>query len=299
MNSWNAGSAKKSILDYVEKVTQPGSSSFINPEDRIAVFDNDGTLWEEKPFYAQVAFAFEKVKELAPQHPEWKATQPFKAVLENDFPFLAQLQLPDAVKILAVTHAGMTNSEFQRQVDEWLKTARNQKFGVHHTDLAYKPMLELLQYLRANEFKTYIVTGGGVEFVQQFSREVYGIPPEQVIGSAVVMNFIEKDGGYDFMRLPNIVQPIDDGAGKPVNIQRALGRPPVIAVGNSDGDLQMLQFSEASPHPSLQILIHHDDATREVVYDKGAEKILMEARNKHWTIVSMKDDFQEIFSKAA
>jgi phosphoglycolate phosphatase-like HAD superfamily hydrolase len=295
--SWSDNLTRTQIISYVKNAVTPGSLSFIPIEDRIAVFDNDGTLWTEKPLYTQLQFTFDRVKRIAPAHPEWQAEQPFKAILENDHGYLHSLGETDIVKIVNAIYANVTESEFEKEIKDWLTVAKHIGFHRKFPELAYEPMIELIHYLKNNHFKVYIITGGGVEFVREISKEVYGIPSEQVIGSSIVTKFTYQGEKPDFIRAPKIVEPINDGPGKPVNIHREIGKPPIIAVGNSNGDLEMLQYTEASPYPTLKIIVHHDDSKREYAYDQGAEKILDEAKNKSWLVVSMRDDFRQVFKK--
>lgn len=298
LDSWNKGPNRQAILDYVKKVTVKGSPSFIPIEDRIAVFDNDGTLWTEKPIPIQARFAVDRVKALAPKHPEWKTQQPFQAVLQNDASYFNRMTETESVKLLAATHLGMTEDEFVTIVGDWFKTARDPHSGELLVHRVYQPLLELLSFLRGHDFKTYIVTGGGTEFVRAVAESAYGIPPEQVIGSSIIMKWEIRDGKSVFLRELKIAEPLNIDAGKPVNIQRIIGRAPVIAVGNSDGDLQMLQYASTNSYPSLNLLVHHDDAAREAAYDEGAEKILKEAKEKKWRVISMKNDFSRIYPGA-
>lgn len=300
LSSWNDGPAKTRIVAFVEDVTKPGRPHFIKPEDRIAVFDNDGTLWAEKPLYFQFIFAMDRVKDLAPQHPEWQTTQPFAAVLSNDLKMLAASGHKGIIDILLATHAGMTSDQFTAIAEKWLSTARHPRCDCPYTDLAYQPMTELLAYLRAKGFKTYIVTGGTVEFVRAFAERIYGVPPEQVIGSTLATQLVSNDGKLAIARDAK-VEFVDDGPGKPVAINRIIGRRPVIAVGNSDGDQQMLEWSAASAGPSLEILIHHTDAVREWAYDRDSavgrlDKALDEARARNWLVVDMKSDWRVVFA---
>lgn len=298
--SWNGGAAKKSIIEFVAKVTKKGGTEFVPPMERIAVFDNDGTLWVEQPFYFQGLFVFDRIRALAPQHPEWKDKQPFKAVIENDMKALAAAGLPGLAELVMVTHAGMTTEEFERTVKDWLATARHPKFNRPYTDLVYHPMLELLAFLRANDFKTYIVSGGGIEFVRTFSEKVYGIPPEQVVGSSIVTKYEVRDGRPVLVRDPKL-DFIDDNAGKPVGINKFIGRRPIAAFGNSDGDFQMLEWVTAGTGPRFGLIIHHDDAVREFAYDRASaagklDRGLDEAPKRGWTLVSMKDDWKRVFA---
>ena len=297
--SWNAGQTKQAIIKFVQAVTDKPSPQYVPPEQRIATFDNDGTLWCEQPMYFQGFFAFDRVKALAPQHPEWKERQPFKAVLENDMKALAASGEKGVMEIGMTTHAGMSTGEFEKIVKDWLAMAKHPRFNRPFTDLVYKPMLELLAYLRENGFKIYIVSGGGVEFMRPWTEKVYGIPPEHVVGSSIKMKFEMKDGKPVLTRLPEI-DFVDDGPGKPVGIQKFIGRRPIAAFGNSDGDLQMLQWTAAGEGPRFTLLVHHTDAEREWVYDRQSpigrlDKALDEAQNRGWTIVDMKKDWKRVF----
>lgn len=297
--SWNDGPAKQAIVAFVTDVTREGSPDFVPPAERIATFDNDGTLWIEQPIYVQFAYALDRVKALAPQHPEWKNTQPFKAVLEGDMAALAAAGEKGAVEIVAVTHAGMTPEEFRQGVKEWLVTAKHPRFDRRYDELVYQPMLEVLTYLRANGFKTYITSGGGAEFIRAFAEERYGIPPEQVIGSRIVTKFERRDGKPILFRLPQ-VDFIDDGPGKPVGINQEIGRRPIAAFGNSDGDLEMLQWTTEAGKRRLGVVVHHTDAEREYAYDRQShvgklDKALDAATVDRWTVVDMKRDWKSIF----
>ncbi len=297
--SWNDGPVKQSIISFVEQVTDPNSGSFVKPGERIATFDNDGTLWAEQPLYVQLAFAMDRVKELAPAHPEWKIQQPFKSVLENDYKTLAASGHEGLLELMMATHAGMTTAEFEEIVKEWLKTAKHPRFNRPYTELVYQPMLELLSYLRATGFKTSIVSGGGIEFMRPWTERVYGIPPEQVVGSSIMTKFEMRDGKPVLVRLPE-VDFIDDKEGKPVGINSHIGRRPVAAFGNSDGDLQMLQWTQAGEGPSFMLLVHHTDAKREWAYDREShigrlDKALDQAQKQGWTVVDMKKDWKTIF----
>ncbi|MDI7865140.1 haloacid dehalogenase-like hydrolase [Rhizobiaceae bacterium n13] len=298
--SWNDTAPKQAIVAFVDRVTAENTTDFVPESDRIAVFDNDGTLWVEHPMYTQLAFALDRVKLLAPQHPEWKDKQPFKAVLDGDLKALAASGEKGLVELIMATHAGMTVDEFQEIVTEWLATARHPRFDRPYTELVYQPMLELLAYLRTNGFKTYIVSGGGVEFMRPWAKDVYGIPPEQVIGSSIKTEFILRDGLPILFRLPE-VNFVDDKAGKPVGINAAIGRRPIAAFGNSDGDLEMLQWTTVGGSiPRFGLIVHHTDAEREYAYDRNTEfgrldKALDIAPNNGWTVVDMKADWKEIF----
>ena len=298
--SWNDGASKRAITAFVASVTDPGGAHYVEPEERIAVFDNDGTLWAEQPMYFQLLFALDRVRAMAGDHPEWREQQPFKAILEDDRETLGSISEHDLVQIVMVTHAGMTTDEFATTVADWLSTARHPRFDQPFTSLAYQPMLELLDYLRANRFKTFIVSGGGIDFMRVFTEEVYGIPPERVVGSSGVTQFELRDGEAVLVKMPEI-EFVDDKAGKPVGINRFIGRRPIAAFGNSDGDLQMLQYTAASVGLALMALVHHDDAQREWAYDRDSsvghlDKALDEARARGWTVISMKDDWRRVFS---
>jgi len=297
--SWNDTDPKKAIVTFVERVTGKGSPDFIPPAERISVFDNDGTLWAEKPMYAQLAFALDRVKALAPQHPEWQVRQPFKAALEGDLETVAAGGEHALLELVMATHAGMTTDAFARVVTDWLATAKHPRFNRPYTDLVYQPMLELLTYLRANGFKTYIVSGGGIEFMRPWTEKVYGIPPEQVIGSSIKTRFELSDGKPVLVRLPEI-NFIDDKAGKPVGIHMHIGRRPIAAFGNSDGDLQMIQWTTAGSGARLGLIVHHTDAEREYAYDRQSsvghlDKALEMAKSHGWTVVDMKQDWKRIF----
>ena len=299
--SWNDHKSKKSIVNFVEKVTDQNSKDFVKPQDRIAVFDNDGTLWSEQPIYFQLAFALDRIKQEAKNHPEWKTEQPFKAVLENDKKTLLKSGKEGLMKLLMASHAGMTTDEFEQIVKEWLATAKHPTLKKPYTSLVYQPMLELLSYLRDNDFKTYIVSGGGVEFMRPWTEEVYGIPPEQVVGSSIKTNFEFVDGIPVLKRLPEI-DFIDDKEGKPVGINKYIGKRPIAAFGNSDGDLQMLQWTDEKTGPDLIVIIHHTDDKREWAYDRKShigklDKALDEAFKNGWTVVNMKKDWKFIYPK--
>ncbi|SEI17626.1 Phosphoserine phosphatase [Rhizobium tibeticum] len=298
--SWNDTGPKQAIVSFVERVSKQGSTDFVLEPERIAVFDNDGTLWVEHPMYTQLAFALDRVKTLAPQHPEWKSVQPFKAVLDGDMKTLAASGEKGLLELIMVTHAGMTTEDFQKVVTDWLSTARDPRFKRPYTELVYQPMVELLSYLRANGFKTYIVSGGGVEFMRPWTEKVYGVPPEQVIGSSIKTEFKMQDDMPTLRRLPE-VNFIDDKAGKPVGINQEIGRRPIAAFGNSDGDLEMLQWTTMAGAPArLGMLVHHTDAEREYAYDRKTDfgrldKALDAAAITGWTVVDMKNDWKQIF----
>lgn len=298
--SWNHTAPKAAIVSFVEKVSKQGSPDFVPEPERIAVFDNDGTLWVEHPMYTQLAFVLDRVKTLAPQHPEWKNVQPFKAVLEGDMKTLAASGEKGLLELIMVTHAGMTNDDFQKVVTDWLSTARDLRFKRPYTELVYQPMVELLSYLRANGFKTFIVSGGGVEFMRPWTEKVYGVPPEQIIGSSIKTQFKMQDDTPTLYRLPE-VNFIDDKAGKPVGINEQIGRRPIAAFGNSDGDLEMLQWTTMAGAPArLGMLVHHTDAEREYAYDRKTEfgsldKALDAAAITGWTVIDMKADWKQMF----
>ena len=301
LSSWNDGPAKKSITEFVERVTKEGSPDFVPPEERIATFDNDGTLWCEQPMYFQLLFALDRVKELAPQHPEWKTKEPFASLLKGDMKGALAGGEHTILEIIVATHAGMTTAEFEQIVKEWIATAKHPKFKRPYTECVYQPMVELLAYLRANGFKTFIVSGGGIEFMRPWTEKVYGIPPEQVVGSSIKTKYEMRDGKPVLMRLPEM-NFIDDKTGKPVGINSHIGRRPIAAFGNSDGDQQMLEWTQAGSGGRLMMLVHHDDAVREFAY--GAESkigtfsdaLMAEAKKDGWIVISMKDDWKKIFA---
>jgi phosphoglycolate phosphatase-like HAD superfamily hydrolase len=304
--SWNDGPTKTSIIKFVKDVTDKNSSVYVSPDERIATFDNDGTLWPSHPMYTQLAFALDRIKQLAPQHPEWKTKQPFKAVLDNDMKTLAASGEKGLAELVMVSHAGMSTAEFEKIVTDWFKTARHPRFKRPYTELAYQPMLELLAYLRANGFKTYIVSGGGIEFMRPMTEAVYGVPPEQVIGSSIETKYEMKDGKPVLMRLPKI-HFIDDKTGKPVGINMFIGKRPLAAFGNSDGDRQMLDWTDAGNGARLMMLVFHDDARREYAYGPAnglpdtkfgtfSQSLMDEANKKGWVVISMKKDWNRIFA---
>lgn len=298
--SWNDGPAKRAIVRFVTEVTTPGNASFVPPSERIAVFDNDGTLWSEQPMYFQLAFALDRVRALAPQHPEWKAKQPFKAALEGDLKALAASGEHGLVELLMATHAGNTPEQFARIVRDWAKTARHPKTGRPYTELTFVPMRELLDYLRANGFSTWIVSGGGIEFLRVLAEELYGVPPQQVIGSSVKTKYEVREGRPGIVRLPEI-DFIDDKAGKPVGIHKFIGRRPIAAFGNSDGDFEMLEWTTSGPGARLGVLVHHDDPAREYAYDRDSHfgklaRGLDEAAARGWIVVSMRDDWRSVYA---
>jgi hypothetical protein len=297
--SWNDGKTKQSILDFVAAVTREGSPDFVPVPQRIATFDNDGTLWCEQPMYVQIAFALDRVKAISNQHPEWKKQQPFKAALENDLATLAKSGEKGLVQLIMATHAGMSTAEFEKITTDWIKIARHPKFERPYTELVYQPMLELLTYLRANGFKTFIVSGGGIEFMRPWTESVYGIPPEQVVGSSIKTEYKFANGQAALMRQP-AVNFVDDGPATPVGINSHIGRRPIAAFGNSDGDFQMLQWTTTAGGRRFGLIVHHTDAEREYAYDRKTsfgrlDKALDAAPSAGWTVVSIKDDWKLIF----
>lgn len=299
--SWNDGATKKSIVDFVTKVTTQGSPDFVVPANRIAVFDNDGTLWCEQPEYFQAIFALDRVKKMAPQHPAWKKKEPFKSFLAGDKKALAAQGEKGILALVSAAHSGMTTDVFADSVADWLATARHPRFNVAYNDLVYRPMQDLLHYLRSNGFKTYIVSGGGVEFMRVWAEKAYGIPPEQVVGSTGVTKFQLGADGKPVLLKTAKVQFIDDGPGKASGINMFIGRRPIFAFGNSDGDQQMLQWTAAGAGPRFMGLVHHTDAEREYAYDRTSkigklDKALDEANARGWTVVDMKRDWKKVFA---
>ena len=300
--SWNDGKAKQSIVDFVTKVTKSGSPDFVPVPQRIATFDNDGTLWAEQPFYFQLGFALDRVKVLAPQHPEWKTKEPFASLLKGDLKGALAGGEPAVVAIIAATHTGITTQEFDKVVSDWIATARHPVTKRLFTEMVYQPMLDLLSYLRANSFKTFIVSGGGVDFMRVFSERVYGIPPEQVVGSTGKVEYQMANGKPVLMKMPEILL-VDDKAGKPAGIHQFIGRRPILAFGNSDGDQQMLEWTAAGSGARFMALVHHTDAAREFAYDKQSsighlDTALTEAQAKGWLVVDMKADWKSIYPPA-
>ena len=298
--SWNDGPTKQAIVEFVAQVSSPDSSNYVPPAERIAVFDNDGTLWAEQPLYVQIAFALDRVRALAPEHPEWKSTQPFKAVLEGDLETALSKTENGAAEIVMATHTGMTAAEFSAIAADWLGTARHPTTGRRYTEMVYQPMLELLAYLRANDFKTYITSGGGIAFLRAFAQNVYGIPPEQVIGSSTRTRYEYRDGNPVLIRLAE-TNFYNDKEGKPIAINQHIGRRPIAAFGNSDGDLQMLQWTCAGDGERFCLYVHHTDADREWAYDRESpigrlDKGLDQAQAEGWTVVDMKIDWNVVFS---
>jgi hypothetical protein len=297
--SWNDTAPKQAIIAFVEKVTTAGSPDFVPVPERIATFDNDGTLWCEKPMPVQLFFVLDRVKALAPQHPEWQTQEPFASLLKGDLHTALAGGEKALLEMAMATHAGNTTEEFEQIVKDWITTATHPQTGKLYTDMVYQPMLEVLAYLRANGFKNYIVSGGGIEFMRPWAENVYGIPPEQVVGSSIKTKFELRDGEPVLVRLPEL-NFIDDKDGKPVGINQHIGRRPIASFGNSDGDLQMLQYTGAGSGTRFCLYVHHDDETREYAYDRAdhlakLDKGLDEASAKGWTVVSMKDDWKQIF----
>jgi phosphoglycolate phosphatase-like HAD superfamily hydrolase len=304
--SWNDGPAKQAILDFVRATTDQSSKAFVPLLDRIATFDQDGTLWVEHPLYTQAMFALDRVHALAPQHPEWRIAEPFKSVLSGNPEALTNFTERDWFIILAATHSGMSTNAFSALVASWFESAKDPRFKRSFTDLVYLPMREAMDYLRANGFRTYIVTGGGQDFVRVYSQRVYGVPPEQVIGSTIEVKYETKDGEPVLMRLPKVAF-IDDGDGKAVGIERVIGKRPYAAFGNSDGDREMLEWTGAGPGARLRMLVHHDDGQREYVYGPGgglpdtkvgafSDALMSEAKTRGWSVISMKNDWKRIFA---
>ena len=297
--SWTSGSAKSAIVDFVERVTREGAVDFVPAEERIAVFDNDGTLWSETPTYVQAAFVRDRVLALAPAHPEWNDEEPFKSILEGEPALVAKLGQQVLMKLLAATSAGMTTTEYERMVEDWIATARHPDLDRPYTELVYQPMLELLRYLRARGFETFIVSGGGVDFMRTWAERVYGIPPERVIGSRLKVKYEVRDGVPVLVRTPEI-DLVDDGAGKPVGIHQAIGRRPIAAFGNSDGDREMLEWTTSASGLRFGLIVHHTDAVREWAYDRDSpvgklSLALDEASKRGWFVVDMKRDWETIY----
>jgi len=293
--SWRDGAAKQRILDFVARVTLAGNSGFVPPAARIATFDNDGTLWVEKPAYAQILFVFDRVRSLAPEHPEWKSEPPFQWVIENDEEKLATLDLADVLRLIHVTSAGMSEDEYSQMARTFLATARDSRWKRPFTELVYQPQLELMDYLRANGFRVFIVTGGGRDFVRAMSEQVYGVPRSQVVGSSFQSLYEWNESYGRLIRIDKNVIPVNDGPGKPVNLYRDIGRRPIFTFGNSDGDIEMMEYAIAPGRPWLSMLLHHDDEKREYAYDKRIEKALALAPERGFVVVSMKRDFEVVF----
>lgn len=300
--SWNAGPVRDALTGFVTAVTTPGSEDFVPVAERVAVFDNDGTLWAEQPAYFQLLFALDRVRALAPQHPEWQDSAPFRAVIENDMAALAATGEHGLLEVVMAAQSGMSSGEFSRIVTDWIDSARHPDTGRRYTEMIYQPMLELLDYLRAHGFSTYIVSGGGVDFMRPWTETIYGIPPEQVVGSSSELRFEMTDAGPQLLREPALHH-INDKAGKPVGIQRFIGRRPIFAAGNSDGDLEMLQWTTAGERPAFGLLVHHTDSEREWAYDRAStvgrlDRALDLAGPSGWTVVDMARDWRRIFPPA-
>jgi phosphoserine phosphatase len=299
LGSWKDSAARRALVSFVTRVTQPGTPEFVAPAERIAVFDNDGTLWAEQPAYFQLLFTIDRVKALAVAHPEWQAREPYASLLKGDMKAVLAGGEKAVAELVMATHAGTTTEEFRQIVLEWIATARHPTTGRRYSEMVYQPMLEVLAYLRANGFKTYIVSGGGIEFMRPWTEGVYGIPPEQVIGSSIETRFEVRDGVPMLVRLPEL-NFIDDKAGKPVGIQQHIGRRPIAAFGNSDGDLEMLQWTCAGPGARFCLYVHHTDADREWAYDRAShigqlDKGLNEAAARGWAVVDMRSDWSAVF----
>ena len=303
--SWNKGPAKEAILSFVKETTEKSSPKYVEPKDRIATFDQDGTLWTEHPLYAQAMFALDRLGKMAPQHPEWKEKDPFKAVLAGDREAMSKFTESDWLEIIAVTHAGMSTEEFQGLVKDWLATAKAPRFNRPYTDLVYQPMLEVMKYLREKGFRVYIVTGGGQEFVRVYSEKVYDVPPEQVVGSSIVTKYDNSSGKPVLMREPKVFF-VDDGPGKAIGINLFIGKRPNAAFGNSGGDAQMLEWTQAGDGARLMMLVHHDDAEREYAYGPGgglpdthvgtfSDALMAQANKNGWIVISMKNDWKRVF----
>jgi phosphoglycolate phosphatase-like HAD superfamily hydrolase len=297
--SWNEGAAKQALIDFVTRVTTDVSPEFVPAADRVAVFDNDGTLWCEQPMYVQLLFALDRIRAMAPEHPEWNDQEPYKSVIAGDMKGLMASGEKGLMEIIAVTHAGMTVDEFDAIARDWFKTARNPKFDRPYTEMVYQPMLELLAYLRNHGFTTCIVSGGGVDFMRAFATETYGVPPDQIVGSMGTLAYEIRNGKPALVKVPG-VDFVDDKEGKPAGIQRFIGKRPIIAFGNSDGDFHMLQWTTSGPGARLGLIVHHTDDAREVAYDRGSpvgrlEKALDEAPGEGWILIDMKNDWKTIF----
>ncbi len=299
LSAWRNGAAKRAILDFVARVTTMSHPDFVPPADRIAVFDNDGTLWVEQPLPVQACFVLDRIRALAPQHPEWRNQQPFKAVLEGNVAGIMAVGMDGLTEMVMATHAGMSTEAFAALVRDWIATARHPRFNLPYTDLVYRPMLDVLALLRANDFKIFIVSGGGIEFMRTFSEAVYGIPPEQVIGSSMVTRYVVHDGEPVLVREAEL-HFFDDKEGKPVAINTHIGRRPIAAFGNSDGDFAMLEWVTSGPGPRFGLIVHHDDEDREYAYDRDAglarlARGLDEAPGRGWTIARIRNDWNDVF----
>jgi phosphoglycolate phosphatase-like HAD superfamily hydrolase len=299
LSSWNEGASKKAVTDFVTRTTREGGPDFVPPAERIAVFDNDGTLWAEQPIYVQLAFALDRIKALAPDRPEWTAKQPFKGVLEGDLKAVLAGGMASIGQLVMASHVGNTTEEFEQIVTDWLATARHPASKRRYDEMVYQPMLEVLNYLRSNGYKTYIVSGGGVEFMRPWAERVYGIPPEQVVGSRVKVKYEVRNGTPVLLRLPEL-DLNDDKAGKPVGIHQVIGRRPIMAFGNSDGDFEMLEWTTSGTGPRFALIVHHTDAGREWAYDRESHigqlaRGLDEAPKRGWVIADMKNDWKRVF----
>lgn len=297
--SWNEGEVKSSIIDFVKTVTDEGSTGFVPVEDRIATFDNDGNLWAEKPAYFQLFFALDRIKQMAPEHPEWKDKEPYKSVLNDDMEGLSASGLKGLLELVMVGHGNMTEDQYRAVVKEWLEQSKHPRFNKPYNQLIYQPMLELLDYLRANEFTLFIVSGGGIDFLRVWATEAYGIPSHQIVGSSLKSKFRYENGVGEIVKLPE-VNFVDDKEGKPVGIHQHIGKKPIFASGNSDGDLQMLQYTDSNTYPSFKLYLHHTDSIREFAYDREShvgklDKGLDEAREKGWPVIDMKKDWKVVF----
>jgi hypothetical protein len=306
LSAWNDGPAKRAILDLVKTTTDHASPDYVPPEDRIATFDQDGTLWVEHPLYTQAFFALDRVHELAPRHPEWESHEPFKAVLANDFPALAHFSERDWAELVFVTHAGMTEGQFREIAEHWIATAKHPKFKRPFTELIYQPMTEVLEYLRANQFQTFIVTGGGQDFVRAYSQRVYGIPTQNIVGSSLDTKYEFKDGKAELIRIPKLFFN-DNFDGKPIGIDAFIGKRPIVAFGNSTGDQQMLEYTKSGAGARLSMIVLHDDEKREFAYGPAqglpdtkvgtfTEALYDEAKRDGWFVISMKDDWKHVFA---
>jgi len=301
--SWNKTPTKQAIVEFVEKVTTPGSPDYVVPAERIATFDNDGCLWSEQPMYFQAIYIFDRIKALAPEHPEWKEEEPFASVLKGDLKSALAGGKAALIKMAMATHANLTSEEFEKVVADWLASTKHPKTGLHYNEMVYQPMLELLAYLRAEGFKTFIVSGGGIDFLRVFAEDTYGVPPEQVVGSSLKAQYEVRDGKPVIVKSPEL-DFIDDKAGKPVGIHQHIGRRPIFAAGNSDGDFQMLEWTTAGEGPRFGMLVHHTDAEREFAYDRDSHvgtlvRGLDEGPGRGWTIVDMKADWKLVYPEPA
>ena len=297
--SWKEGPTKDAILTFVNNITSESSQDFIPTEDRVATFDNDGTLWSEQPVYFQLMFVVDEIKKMAKDHPEWETTEPYKTVIENDGKNILKLKKEDLIQLLITTHSDISLQDYEKNVSDWIATAQHPKFKVKYTEMVYQPMLELIQLLQKNEFKVYIVSGGGIDFMRVWAQDVYGIPKNQIIGSSLKSKFEMKDNKTEIIKTAE-VDFIDDKEGKPVAIQKHIAKKPIFAAGNSDGDLQMLQYSADQSISNFQLIVHHTDSIREWAYDRNShigklDKALDEAIQRNWTVVDMEKDWMKIY----